>query len=410
MNAPINSRIKLLPQPVIEKIAAGEVIERPASVVKEFVENALDAGATRIDVVVEESGFSLIKVMDNGCGMGQEDISKCLLRYATSKIATAEDLFAIATLGFRGEALASIAAVSRFTIASSDKDEGMGYAISSEGGTVYERCPTQHTRGTTVVCRDLFYNVPARKKFMKSAKAERMAIVRLIENMVISFPAVHFTCTVDGRRSIDVPKVNTVHMRIAQIGGTEFAKKLIRCHGEAAGMSAQIYITGPDDAKARPTFQNLYVNLRRVDNDSVTYAVREAFSRFITFRLKPSWFCFLDVDPSHVDVNIHPTKQKIKFDDEKALFSFIYSTVFSSVSSAVDVRHKLAGRTEEQPPDTGGKYTDSGSKPVGADSPQNIGFITPDKPPQSTVQTTLPFLSILDDEKFVEKEIRYGED
>ncbi len=429
MNANNTAKIHLLDESVIQKIAAGEVIERPASVAKELVENAIDAGASFIDIIIEDAGFSSIQVVDNGLGMGPDDIQKCLLRHATSKISSAEDLFSISSMGFRGEALASIAAVSRMSVASSNTDDGLGNTIASEGGAVSEIAPAQHTRGTTITCRDLFFNVPARKKFMKSRKAERMALLKLLEQLVLSFPSIHFTCTTEGKRSFDLPQVDTPHMRIAQLAGTDFAKKLIYCSGEIPDMSVEIYLSDPQNATARPRYQNLYVNLRRVDNDSVLYAVREAFSRFITSHLKASWFCFLEIDPSRMDVNIHPTKQKIKFDDEKALFSFIFRTVHSSISQALNVDESLERKAVEPfpPPEEssiadtkvkglhpaadGGRDISTGSanndiKVAGKDVKK---YISSDKILEGSRQTSLSFLSVFDGKEIIEKGIENGD-
>lgn len=412
------SKIHVLEQSVIEKIAAGEVIERPASVVKEFVENSIDAGATYIDIIIEDAGFSCIRVSDNGSGMGAEDIKKCLLRHATSKISSAEDLYAIATMGFRGEALASIAAVSKLTITSSTTADGLGFSLSCAGGELSLPVPATHTQGTTVCCSDLFYNVPARKKFMKTRKAERMAILNILDQIVVAFPQIHFTCSAEGRRVFDLPASVGFQERIAQVAGLEFAKKLVRCSHEKHDMSAVILISEPSDASARPHFQNLYVNLRRIDNDSVLWAVREAFSRFITSSLKPSWFCFLTVDPSKIDVNIHPTKQKIKFEDEKALFSFIFGTIHSTLRSHLSINPEETVRNESEK-SAAGLFREQGFH--GYDSArrhapaqgQNPG-ITEQKPGPteviSAVKTTgesqqlaLSFLSILDEKEAKEK-------
>jgi DNA mismatch repair protein MutL len=327
------SKIHLLDSSVIEKIAAGEVIERPASVLKELVENAIDAQANHIEIFVEDGGFSSISVSDNGSGMTETDLNRCLLRHTTSKITSADDLFAIATMGFRGEALASIAAVSKVSIISSAGNTGEGFLISPGFNGTMSISPAGRTQGTTVTCKELFYNVPARKKFMKSVKAERMTLVAMLDHLVLSFPGIHFTCTIDGKRAFDLPTVDTFHKRIAQVAGSEFAKKLIYATQSRTGLSVEIYLSDPANASMRPHFQNLYVNLRRIDNDSVLWAIREAFSRFIMGSLKPAWFCFLTVDPARIDVNVHPTKQRIKFDDEKELFSFIYGTVHTKLSS-----------------------------------------------------------------------------
>ena len=328
-----NSIIEVLPQPVIEKIAAGEVIERPASVLKELIENAIDAGATAVDVTIDDAGFSLIKVADNGSGMLPADLGKCVLRYATSKIRTADDLFAITTMGFRGEALASIAAVSRVSIATAADSSGLGYVLTNDGNGRTEIKPVSHTRGTTLEVRDLFYNVPARKKFMKSPRSEQMALVRVVEQVALPFPLIHFTLNANGKRVLELPPVSSPLARVGSLAGTEFAKGLIECRNSRSGMETTVYVSSPSALQERPRYQSLYVNLRRVDCDSVTYAVREAFEQFLSSKYRPSFFCFLDIDPSRIDVNVHPTKQQVKFEDERSLFGFIFSAVKQGIGA-----------------------------------------------------------------------------
>jgi DNA mismatch repair protein MutL len=344
------SIIEVLPQSVIEKIAAGEVVERPSSVLKELVENSIDAGATKIDIVIEDAGFSLIKVSDNGSGMSPPDIEKSILPHSTSKIRSADDLFSIGTMGFRGEALASIAAVSRLCIASSSNDSGLGLSIQSDGGLVGAVAPHPQMRGTTLTVRDLFYNVPARKKFMKTNRGEQLAIVRMVEQLILPFPSIHFTLTIDTKKIFDIPYSDTPSARIAEIAGADFAKSLITCIGEKNGREASIYVSTPEQLRERPRYQSLYVNLRRIDNDSVTYAIKEAFSQFLGSHYRPSFFCFLDIDPSRIDVNVHPTKQQIKFDDERELFSFIFSTVKQGLGASMVSSHQVFHRQEENLP------------------------------------------------------------
>ncbi len=326
--------IEVLPASVIEKIAAGEVVERPASVLKELIENSIDAGATRIDIAVEDAGFALMKISDNGCGMSSADLVKSLLRHATSKIRSADDLFSIATMGFRGEALASIAAVSRLSIASSDNADGLGYEVCVEGGVQKPIAPVQHLRGTSIHVRDLFFNVPARKKFMKTQRGEQLAIVKMLEQIAIPFPGIHFTATIDGKKVFDLPAVNIVLDRIASVAGHDFARTLVECRNDSMGINALAFVSTPEKLQSRPRFQSLYVNLRRIDSDSVVYAVREAFSQFLGHNNRPNFFCFLDIDPHRVDVNVHPTKQQIKFDDERAIFGFVFHTVKSGLSAS----------------------------------------------------------------------------
>jgi DNA mismatch repair protein MutL len=337
------SSIEILPPPVVEKIAAGEVVERPASVLKELIENAIDAGATRIEARIEEAGFSKITVADNGCGMAQADLGKSLLRHATSKIRTADDLFAVRTMGFRGEALASIAAVSRLALTTSADESGLGHRIESQGGVHGAPAPASHGRGTTVEVRDLFYNVPARKKFMKSRRSEQTAAVRTVEQIAAAFPAIHVTLTVDADRALDLPAADSLIARIGDIAGTSFAKALIECRSSRPGMEVGVYVSSPEELQARPRFQNLYVNLRRVESDAVTYAIREAFGQFLSSQYRPSFFCFLAVDPSRIDVNVHPAKQQVKFEDERALSSLIFSAVKQGIGAALVTLPEVSG-------------------------------------------------------------------
>jgi DNA mismatch repair protein MutL len=376
--------IRVLPQQVVEKIAAGEVIERPASVLKEIVENSIDAGSTKIDIVIEDSGFSLIQVSDNGSGMSLENLKKCLLRHATSKITTADDLFAVSTMGFRGEALASIGAVGRATIASSASQDGLGYSIGCDGGVASEPKPVPHVRGTTVSCRDLFFNVPARKKFMKTRRAERLALVRLLEQLVVPFPSIHFTAVFEGKAIFDIPPADSLLSRISQVTGIEFAKSLVKAQGSAKGMEATLFFPVRDSEQARPRYQNLYVNLRRVDNDSVLYAVRQAFAQLVRRDFRPSFFCFIDVEPASIDVNVHPTKQKVKFEDERGLFSFIYATVGRVIKPAIPEMNNLEPHKEsvaqaarESPPSSpaaGAAGEDGGQPLFTAEDPGDISY------------------------------------
>jgi DNA mismatch repair protein MutL len=369
------SSIEVLPSSVIEKIAAGEVIERPASVIKELVENALDAGAVKIDVAADNAGFSRIVVVDNGCGMGPVDLEKCLLLHATSKTRTADDLFAVTTMGFRGEALASVAAVSRLTITSAADLSGLGTMIAGEGGAYGKSRPAAHGRGTTVEARDLFYNVPARKKFMKSPRSEQAAVVRAVEQLAAAFPSVHFTLTMDGAEALDFPPADSQTARIGQIAGLSFAKGLIECRGSRPGMEMTAYVSSPELLVSRPRFQSLYVNLRRVDSDAVTYAVREAFAKYLGGPYRPAFFCFLTVDPSRIDVNVHPAKQLVKFEDERSITGFIFAAVKQAIGASLAGPADLPGglkRPEAAPaaaaaPDSAQEelYLVKGKKPAG---------------------------------------------
>ncbi len=319
MESSPNRRIAVLPQALADKIAAGEVVEHPASVLKELIENSLDAGARRITADVEDAGFAQIRVADDGSGMSPDDLAVSVVRHATSKVRSLEDLQSIGTMGFRGEALASVAAVSRTEIVSSSDASGLGHRVVVEGSAVTESAPCARPRGTTITVRDLFYNTPARKKFMKSRRAERFAIVRMFEQLITPFPGVHFTLTVDGRTVVEAPPTAGPRERICQYAGSEFAAALLEVRGDVGPADLRIFLSPPEMASARPRFQELFVNLRRVDNDSLAFSLRNACSPFYPGNVRPAYFAFVDISPSDVDVNIHPTKQRIKFDDERRL-------------------------------------------------------------------------------------------
>ena len=273
--------------------------------------------------------------------MDAQNLRKSILRHATSKIRTADDLYAVGSLGFRGEALASIAAVSRLTISSSSSSDGLGHSLDCEGGICTAVRPVSHVKGTTVISRDLFFNVPARKKFMKTRRAERIALLRLMEQLVIPFPEIHFTASFEGKTVLDVPMTGSVQMRIAQIAGTQFGKNLIVCSGGREGLSAEIYLSRPEESRVKPRFQNLYVNFRKVESDTVLYAIREAFAQFTKSEFRPSFFCCIDVDPARIDVNVHPTKLKVKFEEEKMLFGFIFDIARRGITSTLVSRQEV---------------------------------------------------------------------
>jgi DNA mismatch repair protein MutL len=328
--------IAVLPESLAEKIAAGEVIERPGSVLKELIENSLDAGADRIVVDIEDAGFALLRVADNGRGMSPDNMQRSILRHATSKIRTLQDLETISTMGFRGEALASVAAVSRLTIASSASSDGVSAILAVEGGVASPLAFGARARGTTVTVKDLFFNTPARKKFVKSRRSERTYLVRLVEQLAVPFPGVHFVLQLEGEKVLDTPPVGSVRERIGQIAGTAFAAALVECSGEIhSGAHVSLLVCAPEHSSSRPRFQDLYVNLRRVDCDSLTFALRNAFAPFLAPGLRPAFFAFVDVDPGRVDVNVHPTKQRVKFDDERAVAGAVHRIVQQGLSQVL---------------------------------------------------------------------------
>ncbi len=328
MGSQYDDRITVLTESLAEKIAAGEVIERPGSVLKELLENALDAGAERIAVDIEDAGFALVRVADNGRGMTPDNLQRCILRHATSKIRGLSDLESIHTMGFRGEALASVAAVSRLSLLSCATEDGVASQLEVEGGAVSPLAFGSRPRGTTVTVKDLFFNTPARRKFMKSRRAERAFLVRLVEQIAVPFPGVQFTLSVEGEKVFDAPVVGSVRERVSQFAGTTFAAALTECSGDIdSGAHVTLLLSPPERSSARPRYQDLYVNLRRVDCDALTFALRNACAPFYPPGTRPAFFAFIDVDPSRVDVNVHPTKQRVKFDDERAVAGAVHRIV-----------------------------------------------------------------------------------
>lgn len=306
-------RIKILPDFVANQIAAGEVVERPASVVKELVENALDAGATRVRVEVEGGGRQRIRVSDDGMGMGREDALLSLDRHATSKIAEARDLNRIHTFGFRGEAIPSIAAVSRLTLETRERDDDAGTAITVEGGRIVGVKDLPRQRGTTVEVRNLFYNAPARRKFLKSAAAETRATADAVTNLALANPGVAFSLTSGNRSLLELPAVKDVATRIAALWGPEATGTLLSMAGDAEGLSVKGLIQRPD--AATPGFRRayLFVNGRPFRDPSLLKAADRGYRTTIAGRQRPWLFLFFQVRDASVDVNVHPAKLEVRF-------------------------------------------------------------------------------------------------
>ncbi|MFP5383681.1 MAG: DNA mismatch repair endonuclease MutL, partial [Gammaproteobacteria bacterium] len=325
------SRIQVLDARLANQIAAGEVVERPASVVKELLENALDAGATRIDVAIEEGGVRLVRVRDNGLGIAHDDLALSLARHATSKIADLDDLEAIATLGFRGEALASIASVSRLTLTSSDDETGAGWQASAEGRDMTASVrAAAHARGTTVEMRDLFFNTPARRKFLRTEKTEAGHIEDVVRKLALSHFRVGFTLSVNDRTALTLkPADSAIDMqrRVAQICGTPFVDNAVAVDVEHAGLRLWGWLGLPTFSRAQPDLQYFYVNGRMVRDRVLTHAVRQAFADVLFHGRHPAYVLYLDIDPLLVDVNVHPTKHEVRFRDSRLVHDFLFRTL-----------------------------------------------------------------------------------
>ncbi|KGQ19971.1 DNA mismatch repair protein MutL [Lysobacter dokdonensis DS-58] len=326
--------IRQLPDTLINQIAAGEVVERPASVVKELVENALDAGARRVEIDLEEGGIRLIRVRDDGGGIAPEELPLAVSRHATSKIASLDDLEAVATLGFRGEALPSIASVSRFTLASRRTDAEHGAALQVDGGRVGEIAPKAHPHGTTVEVRDLFYNVPARRKFLRAERTELGHIEEWLRSLALARPDVELRVSHNGRpaRRYRGDGMLASTDRLFETLGEEFAKHALRVEHAGAGLRLHGWIAQPVYNRASADQQYLYVNGRSVRDRSVAHAVKQAYADVLFHGRQPAYVLFLELDPRTVDVNVHPAKHEVRFRESRLVHDFVYRTLHAALA------------------------------------------------------------------------------
>jgi DNA mismatch repair protein MutL len=334
--------IRILPATLIDQIAAGEVIERPASVVKELVENALDAGACRIEIDVERSGLELLRVRDDGCGLAAAELPLALERHATSKIASLEDLEAIATLGFRGEALPSIGSVARLRMISRTADAERGAELVVEGGQRGTLRPAAHPQGTSVEVRDLFYNVPARRRFVRSEPTEFGHILRLVERLALAAPAVAFRLRHRGRVVLDVDAAQDLagqEQRIDRILGPELRAGAVRLDEQLGPLRLWGWLGAPTSARAQPDQQYWFVNRRSVRDRLLGNAARLGYRDVLYHGRHPCYVLNLDIDARQVDVNAHPTKLELRFRDSRA----VHDAVFHAVERALAASRPAAG-------------------------------------------------------------------
>ena len=327
-------QIRPLPDTLINQIAAGEVVERPASVVKELVENALDAGAGRVDIDLEEGGTRLIRIRDDGRGIAPDELELAVSRHATSKIASLEDLEGVGTLGFRGEALPSIASVSRFCMTSRREEDEHGNAIEVDGGRIVPPVPRPHPRGTTVEVRDLFYNVPARRKFLRAERTEFGHIEEWLRQLALARPRVELRVTHNGKPSRrwkgEADLLSDV--RLHETLGPEFARNAMRVDHEGAGLRLHGWIARPAYNRASADQQYLYCNGRAIRDRSVAHAVKLAYSDVMYHGRQPAYVLFLELDPRRVDVNVHPAKHEVRFRDSRLVHDFVYRTLQSALA------------------------------------------------------------------------------
>lgn len=319
--------LKILPGNIANMIAAGEVVQRPASVVKELVENSVDAGATSVNVIVTDAGRTLIQVIDNGCGMSASDAQLCFERHATSKIDTAEDLNAILTYGFRGEALASIAAVAEVTLRTRRAEDEVGTEVVLESFGNVRASEVSAPVGSNFSIRNLFYNVPARRKFLKSDNVEFKHIVEEFTRVALTRPDVAFTLTHNGRDVYRLKAAKSLKFRILDLLGSSVVGDVVDIEAETTVVNVSGYVGRPDAARKTLGNQYFFINGRYFRSAYLHKAVMKAYEDFIPEGVTPSYFIYLDADPHTIDVNIHPTKTEIKFEDEAMIFQIIYACV-----------------------------------------------------------------------------------
>ena len=318
--------IQLLPDNIANQIAAGEVIQRPASAVKELLENAVDAGATEIKLIINDAGKALIQVIDNGKGMSETDARMAFERHATSKISHIDDLFRIKTMGFRGEALASIAAVAQVELKTKRAEDDAGICLEIENSIVQRQEPVAAATGTSIAMKNLFFNVPARRNFLKSNPSELRHIMDEFIRVSMAFPEVFFSLTSNGQEVFHLER-GTLKQRIVQILGNSYNAKLVSVLEKTDYLDISGFVGKPETAKKTRGDQYFFVNNRFIKSAYLNHAVMSAFAEMIPKDSFPMYALFIDLDPAQVDINVHPTKQEIKFEDEKIVYAFVQSAV-----------------------------------------------------------------------------------
>ena len=326
----MSNLIKLLPDAVANQNAAGEVVQRPASAVKELLENSIDSGATHVQLIIKDAGKTLIQVIDDGCGMGETDARMCFERHATSKIKETNDLFSIRTKGFRGEAMASIAAVAQVEMKTKLHDQEVGVKIDIEGSKILTQEPVQTPNGTSLAIKNLFFNIPARRNFLKSNQVETRHIIDEFQRVALTHPEVSFKMTHNGSEIFNLPQ-GTLRQRIVNVFGKKFNQSLVPIDEKTSITNLTGFIGKPEFAKKTRGEQFFFVNKRYIKNSYLNYAVMQAYQDLIPTKSFPSYFIYMDMDPASIDINIHPTKTEIKFEDEKAIYAILNSAVKQSI-------------------------------------------------------------------------------
>ena len=322
--------INLLPEHIANQIAAGEVIQRPASVVKETLENSIDSGASEIQLIIKDAGKTLIQIIDNGCGMSNNDVEKCFLRHATSKIKKANDLFAIQTMGFRGEAMASIASISHVELNTKLHDKELGAKIIIEGGNIKRKTEHNCKSGTSIKIKNIFFNIPARRKFLKSDNVEMRHIIEEFSRIALSNPNCKMQL-IHNEKELFYLEENNFRQRIVSVIGLKNNEHLVPISENTDLVKIDGFICKPEYAKKSRGEQYIFVNKRYIKNYQIQSSISRAFEGLISEKYYPSYFINLTIDPERIDVNIHPTKTEIKFEDEKSIYAILRSSVQKSL-------------------------------------------------------------------------------
>ncbi|MEX0994101.1 MAG: DNA mismatch repair endonuclease MutL, partial [Balneolaceae bacterium] len=343
-----NSIIKEMPPDLANKIAAGEVIQRPSSVVKELLDNAIDAGADQIRIIIQNAGRTLIQVVDNGCGMGKEDLRPCFRQHATSKIHNIEDLYRIRTLGFRGEAMASIASVSQIEIKTKRQGDETGFLYEIHGGEEKRFEPAATDNGTSVAVRNLFFNVPARRQFLKTDATEFRHILRVIQHAAIAHVDLAFEVEADAEKIYKLPP-QSLTQRITGIFGKKYRKSLISFREDTSYVQIHGVLGDPKITKKSRGEQFLFVNNRPVQHRVLSHILLKIYDTWTGENEYPFFAIFLDLDPQQVDVNVHPAKLEVKFEDDRSIIQLTRSVVKKALNEYLkvpDLDNPLSGRGE----------------------------------------------------------------
>lgn len=392
-------QINVLPKHLVNKIAAGEVIERPASVLKELVENAVDAGATRIDVTVEDGGRKAIVVSDNGCGMSEGDLALAFAAHATSKITVEDDLEAIMTMGFRGEALASIASIAHAHIRSRRNEDDAGHEIEATGETVSEVKPCAAAVGTTISIRNLFFNTPARRKFMRTRNTEYGHMVEQLTRLALPHPQVAFSLTHDGRETMSLPATESTISRVRDIFTADMAESLLPITRRGGNVDVAGFVAPPSAARGSGKWQYFFLNGRYIRDRVLAHALREAYRGLVDPNRYPVAFVFLQVKPADVDVNVHPTKIEVRFRDSQAVHGELLAALKETLNKS-NLTPRASFESTADPfgepaksADTADKARQDSLRQAMADffkstPPSQPRFAFPDAPPKAARNTT----------------------